>query len=294
MILIDGYPYDTSTSESHERTSETTRFPVESGSDLSDHVRTNNNIVSLSIIVSDTPIGEVELLRDLEGEGQSIKPSDEAKARLVRLRDEKKTTTIVTAGGVYENVVLTSFIEKKGPEFTGGLFADLTFEQRRVIVSERAVVKVAAPRIAKKIDKGPQSTRPAHIVDRKVNCDNKRSGGCAWFDPDIQAWRLSAWFDQKTGHWKFLKGPLEDDGFMGTDEAIRKHLRDEAFNNPSSPFFHPGPMVVKSMDGTTTNVIPTPGQTVILEPSAADWAAVDAGQPLPLPAPNLPPESLRP
>lgn len=292
MIVIDGFVYDASIKEEHERKSETTKFPVESGGDGSDNVRLLNNIIQITGVVSDTPMGEVEAIRNLDF-GSSDKPSEEAKARLIALQAARRSTTIVTAGGVYEDVVMTSFVEHKGAEFTGGLFFDCTFEQRRVVTNERTTVQVAVPRAAKRTDKGPRPTRPSNIVDRKVNCDTPRAG-CAWFDPDVQAWRMTARYDADAGHYIYVKGPLESDGFVGTDAQIRKHLHD---SDPTTGSGREGGFtVIKSMDPKAVpnqTVVVNPGTKLVLDPTQAEWAAADAGQPLP-PPPNTVPESLRP
>jgi len=251
MILIDGFPYDVSLTESHERKSETTRFPVEEGSDLSDHVRNLNIIISISGVVSDTPIGEMELLRELDG-GAAQRPSDEARARLIALRDERRNTTIVTSAGVYENVVMTSFVEKQGPEFTNGLFFDCTFEQRRIVTSARASVRVAVPRVASKTSRGPQPLQVSKMKDAMVMCNDI---DCVWFDPDVGAWRKSAHFSEKgNSGWVYVKGPLAFDGFKGTDAEIRNHV--SRFPKSASV---PG-------DYRPNNPTPNAGQSVKLDP----------------------------
>src|SRR5688572_23142146 len=105
-ILIDGFPIDATLDEVHTHESEVTVYPTESGSNLTDHIRPLPIVVQIQGVVSDTPVGDMEILRDLEGEGENQRPSEAARLHLMDVRDRRQPVTIVTALRTYENMAM--------------------------------------------------------------------------------------------------------------------------------------------------------------------------------------------
>ena len=56
MITIKGFPIDAAITEEHTYDSEVTSYPVESGSDITDNVRTLPIEITIEGLVSDNPL----------------------------------------------------------------------------------------------------------------------------------------------------------------------------------------------------------------------------------------------
>ena len=86
MIVIDGFPMDLALSEEHRFPGEVTSYPVEQGADISDHIRTLPEEITLECIVSDTPIGEVAT--DATRTSGTL-PAEAALAKLLEIRNRR-------------------------------------------------------------------------------------------------------------------------------------------------------------------------------------------------------------
>lgn len=136
MLLIDNFLIDASLSESHNRESEVTEFPVESGADFTDHIRQLPVEIEIEGIVSATPIGRVALLRDLDG-GSGILPTEEALAHLERIFERRQPVTVQTDLQLYERMAMTSLQIPRDRETGKALRFTATFRQIRVITNQR-------------------------------------------------------------------------------------------------------------------------------------------------------------
>jgi hypothetical protein len=93
-IWIDNFLIDAALSESHKMTANTTKYPTESGSKLTDNIRNEPREVRIVGIVSDTPIATVAAARasataSTTG-GLNFLPSDEALAKLEALHESRE------------------------------------------------------------------------------------------------------------------------------------------------------------------------------------------------------------
>lgn len=161
MIRIAGYPIDASLSETHTLSSEATEFPVESGADLTDHIRRLPIEVTIEGIVSNTPIGAVAAARATEtaelGEELEVLPADEALARLERIYERRQPVTIQTELKLYERMAMTS-LEIPRDRTTGrALMFTATFRQIKIVTNERTTIKTATPGGANKTKLGAKS-----------------------------------------------------------------------------------------------------------------------------------------
>src|SRR5678810_739366 len=93
-ILIDGFLIDATISEEHRYESETTDYPVERGANITDHNRPLPIEVTLEGIVSNTPIGDVALIRSIDDTGDL--PADSALSFLKDIRDRREPISIDT------------------------------------------------------------------------------------------------------------------------------------------------------------------------------------------------------
>src|SRR5690606_1988974 len=103
-------------------------------------------VVTLEGIVSDTPIGTLAALR-----GEDVRPSDDAFARLLAIRDAREPVTIETSLRVFENMVLQSLSVPRSAQTGDALRFRATFQQIQLVTNERTMIEVAVPRGAKKV-----------------------------------------------------------------------------------------------------------------------------------------------
>jgi len=153
-VLIDGYLVDVAVSEGHEFPSEVTQHPVETGADLTDHVRNRPIMITLEGVVSDTPIGLVANERS-----EDVLPSDEALAKLKEIRNRREPVTITTSLGTYENMAMQSLSVPRSSSTGEALRFTCVFVQIQLITNERTTIRVAEPRGKKKISKGAKASK---------------------------------------------------------------------------------------------------------------------------------------
>lgn len=90
--------FDTMVNEEHRFSSRVTYFPVESGTSVSDHIINQPDIVSLSGIVSDTPLGLLA----------PFNRSIAAFNALIQIHERRQIVDVVTGIKVYKNMAITS------------------------------------------------------------------------------------------------------------------------------------------------------------------------------------------
>lgn len=169
--LIDDLAIDCTVTETHTATSSVTSHPVESGSDITDHIRPEPLQLSITGIVSDTPIGSKQINRAISAGGTSIQirqletPTSatgfgrSAWAKLDAIRTAAKPIKVVTRDKTYESMALVSVSVPKEAR-TGGAFEfTAQFRQVRIVYNRSTRVVVAkSPKSHKKQDTGKQPT----------------------------------------------------------------------------------------------------------------------------------------
>jgi len=120
---------DATTSESHNFTSTLTKFPVENGAQIVDHIIKNPDTLSMTCVFSDNP---VEFL-DVSGLiYKFIQDSDKRSVAMFEfLKKQKENGTlfkVFTNLYEYEDMVLTSISTNVNFSNYNGLVVDLTFE----------------------------------------------------------------------------------------------------------------------------------------------------------------------
>jgi hypothetical protein len=158
-LLIDGALIDASLSETHSRNSEATEFPVESGADLTDHIRALPIELEIEGIVSNTPIGRIALLRDLDG-GSGVLPATEALDKLEQIYERRQPVTIQTELKLYERMAMISLSIPKDRETGNVLRFTASFKQIKIITNERTTVRAVTIGSGKR---GKIATKPATI-----------------------------------------------------------------------------------------------------------------------------------
>ncbi len=117
--------------ETHTRTSEVTRYPVENGSTITDHIVNDPITISIAGIVSDVP---TTIFGALAGIGESR--SNDANEALNKIVDDRTDVTLVTGLKVYQNMVLTSFNVERSANTGSTLTFSATLQQIKVVFTE--------------------------------------------------------------------------------------------------------------------------------------------------------------
>lgn len=152
------WTFDATMSESHTYSANVTSHPVENGTDITDHVQILPFELTLSGIVTNTPIQPQEFDFDQANRVQNL--YDE----LTLLFEERSFLTVVTGLQRYENMILTSIdVPRQGPG-RQSIIPSLSFIQINTV--DTAFVSTASiPRRAKpktKLDKQAKAdTTPA-------------------------------------------------------------------------------------------------------------------------------------
>lgn len=166
-VVIEGFTIDATVMEEHVGESDVTDFPVESGSANTEHIRNHPRRLVLDCVVSDTPIGDIADLRAAEG---SAAPSIDAREYLELVRDNRETVQVRTEIRTYERMALVSLSEPRRSDTGEAMRFTATFKVVEIATNGRSIVRVAAPRHARKRNLGhkpaPEATPPASAVPR--------------------------------------------------------------------------------------------------------------------------------
>lgn len=169
--LIGDLAIDCTVTETHTATSTVTEHPVESGAKITDHIRPDPVQLSITGIVSDTPIGSRQVQRSIAVGGASVQVTQQepptsttgygraAWAKLDAIRTAAKPVKVVTRDKTYENMALVSLSVPKESKTGGALNFTAQFKQVRIVYNRTTRVVVAkAPKAHKKQDTGKQPT----------------------------------------------------------------------------------------------------------------------------------------
>lgn len=185
--LIGDVAIDCTVTETHTATATVTEHPVESGANITDHIRPDPVQLSITGIVSDTPIGSKQIQRAIEAGGTKVQITERetpanaagfgraAWAKLDAIRIAGKPVKVVTRDKTYESMALVSLSVPKESKTGGALNFTAQFKQVRIVYNRTTRVVVAkAPKAHKKQDTGKQPTaavepeKPRSILSKDV------------------------------------------------------------------------------------------------------------------------------
>lgn len=181
--FIEGFEIDAVLSEERTTECEITDHPVEKGVSITDHARVKPKVISLDVVVSDTPVGGLAERRGIVVDGAigpnvDISPdgdfiaSDVARAWLEALQLKREPITVSTEWTrvdgskgykAFDNMMIQSISETIAPETGDAFTCKVTLKQITFVTNDRTVVNVAVPRAKKGIDKG---NKPNKDVDK--------------------------------------------------------------------------------------------------------------------------------
>lgn len=209
LIRVSGYPMDLAMSESHSFPGEVTKFPVESGGDISDHIRDLPPVITLECIVSDSPSGEVALdatrQLDVDDNGlinpYALPTSTEALAFLRDLKAQRKPVTIETSLGIFEQMAFVELDVPRDAERNNGLFFTARFERINVVTNQRTRTRVRTDMAGagKGGKKAPKVTVGKAIrIDDSILWQHGNPPGSPWLIGQPQEW-ISVQYDKPPG-----------------------------------------------------------------------------------------------
>jgi hypothetical protein len=141
MIEVGEYRIDLAMTERLTYEADVTEHAMERGVDSTDHVRAKLAVLELEAVVSDTPIGRIALVRQLDG---SVSPSREAFETFQKIHFARKPLRVVCSYGPFDLMVLASLETTKDAESQHAFLFTATFKEIRIVETERTTVKVRA------------------------------------------------------------------------------------------------------------------------------------------------------
>lgn len=160
---------DLALSESFVLPGEVTQFPVESGADISDHIRVLPEEMTLECLASDTPIGEVATDETRQENGEPVPlPSNDAFHTLVEIREARQPVTIETSFGTFDNMGIEHLEMNAEPAKSGGLFFTVKFKRVNVVTNKRTRTRVRGAMTGGKARTKTKAVDTFVVVNRNV------------------------------------------------------------------------------------------------------------------------------
>lgn len=150
FVRVDGYPMDLALTEGHTFPGEVTKYPVEAGADMSDHIRDLPEVITLECIVSDSPSGEIasdptRQLGEVPASGlldpNAPLPSADALEHLREAKRRRRPVSVETSLGVFESMAIVDLEVPKDAGKTHGLFFTVRLERINVVENRRTKVR---------------------------------------------------------------------------------------------------------------------------------------------------------
>jgi hypothetical protein len=141
MTKINGYPIDCATGVKYSRKAEATEHPVESGTNISDHLRAQEPDLEIEGVVSDTPSGA--LASDSTRSVPS--PSLAAFRFLDDLTAAGQLVTVECSYGVFESMGITKLDAPRDHKSRKSFKFTIGFKHIRIVVNVRTVIKASVP-----------------------------------------------------------------------------------------------------------------------------------------------------
>jgi len=163
---------DVVTEEEHNMEAEATQYPIEDGSNISDHVVNRGKTIRIDGMVSDDPITVLQtgfLDRNISGivplsiksklgyglSGDSGKPSKETFDQFEKIYDEKRPVTLITGLKKYENMIMESSTMPRSSQTVRSLKFTCIFRQINIMSTQM----VAAPAVYQDVELGAQAKK---------------------------------------------------------------------------------------------------------------------------------------
>jgi D-ribose pyranose/furanose isomerase RbsD len=137
---------DCNISESHEFENQVTAFPIENGSEITDHVINKPKKITVNGFVTNSPINSLGKIGEIKdaiagNSGLSQKRVSVAEYELQSILFNKELVTIVTSLDVYDDMVMTSLSIPKDSKTGDALRFTATFQQIIKITTQNVPIE---------------------------------------------------------------------------------------------------------------------------------------------------------
>ncbi|WP_182058021.1 phage baseplate protein [Pantoea sp. ME81] len=147
--------FDAVTDTGVRRNADITSYAVEDGVEVSDHVQIRNNQLTLTGVISESPVKRYGSILDSLANGGRVKAAIQY---LDKIFDARQPIRVVTEHKSFDNIVLTGISYNYKTE--DAMSVDLTFEQVRMVNSATAnVSNIAAKTVSTKNRGGTVKTQ---------------------------------------------------------------------------------------------------------------------------------------
>ena len=176
MVQIGDLTVDVAVQEQHEFSNEVTSHPVESGSDVADNTIVMPDSVTLTCLVSNTPLNGLLGVLNNDLPNPSNSPVDVARAYLLALRLSREPVTIIDSLGQWPSMVMEKLSIPRYAKTGDALQFTATFKKLVIVTNERTVVPVAIPRAQAQVKRGtkPSKSPPDPAIPKAV--EDQRTG----------------------------------------------------------------------------------------------------------------------
>lgn len=154
MIWIEDFAIDASIREVATYESLVAEDPIETGSDITDHVRNKKPDLVIDAVVTDSPIGAM-----VDARNTTTLPTEDALAHLLKLRESRQPFTVLCNLGLFGSVVFKRLVIPRDPRTGAALGFTATLKQIEIVDVERTTVRVSIPRTQRKEKRGTKATK---------------------------------------------------------------------------------------------------------------------------------------
>jgi hypothetical protein len=176
---IDTLVLDCSITETHTVANDVTEHPVETGFNVTDHVRAKPDELTIEGIVTNTPFSQTQRTRIVQALGITFASATDADQILGQpgyaeaaytslrdVRDSGRLITITTSLRTYENMVMTSLVVPRNKDVGDALRFTAQFKRVRVVSNKLAAAKKSSSP-AKTVKNGKQAPKGTDAATQK-------------------------------------------------------------------------------------------------------------------------------
>jgi len=158
---LETIAFDASLQETHAFSAQVTDFPVEEGTNISDHIRARPIELRIEAFISNNPLLNQGLNQTSSGgvngsqrPARTSRNSIQELAKLQQLMDEGVAVTIFTGFKQYDNMALQSLEVPRDSTVTKGFMVSLHFKQIQTVqskvsqIKQRTAVRIGAEKLA--------------------------------------------------------------------------------------------------------------------------------------------------
>lgn len=154
-VRLGDVEFDVIESENPRDSATVTDKPVESGQDVSDHVKQNPSIINLRGQMTEGAVDKLQVLKKYQKEGTLLK---------------------YVGRNVYPNMVIEEIDREHGTRNRQGFQFNIRLKQVRIATAKEVEINMASPKDATKvkpvINKGRQQPKQKRVTDNQTNVMN--------------------------------------------------------------------------------------------------------------------------